>query len=275
MLTRGLATNRLFIIGILISIFLIFFGIFAPLISPYDPFKQNLNEALNTPSVEHPLGQDELGRDILSRIIYGSRISLIVGILTVVISLIIGIIVGSIAGYCGGIIDEILMRIIDIFLAFPGILLAIALVSFLGPGIKNVIIALSVMGWVGYARLVRGQILYIREMEYVLAIRALGGSGLRIILRHIIPNILSPIVVEATFGMGRAIISEASLSFLGLGVKPPNPSWGSMLNEGVQFLLVSSHLTTFPGIAIMTVVLGFNLLGDGLRDILNPKGGGL
>ena len=246
-------------------------AIFSSLIAPYSPTEQKLDEGLTGPSKEHIIGQDKLGRDILSRIIYGSRVSLKVGIFTVGISLIIGLIIGSIAGFFGGIVDNIIMMIIDIFMAFPGILMAIALMAVLGPSLNNVIIALCLFGWVGYARLVRGQILSVREFEFVLAAKAMGANPFRVILKHLLPNIFSPVIVQATFGMAGAIVAEAGLSFLGLGTQPPIPSWGSMLNEGMEFILVAPYLTIYPGLAIMIVVLGFNFLGDGIRDILDPR----
>ncbi len=270
---RGKIKNKLIFIGGLIIVSLILTAVFASIIAPYDPKEQNLYEGLNTPDFNHPFGKDRLGRDILSRIIYGSRISLLVGIAVVGVSSFIGIIIGSISGYIGGKTDEVIMRLCDIFLAFPGILLAIAIMSILGPSLNNVIIALCVMGWVSYARLIRGQILSLREREFVLAVDALGGNSSRIIIRHLLPNILSPIIVEATFGMAGAIIAEAGLSFLGLGVQPPHPSWGSMLNEGRQFLLIAPHLTIFPGLAIMLTVLSLNFLGDGIRDRIDVKNG--
>ncbi len=263
--------NRLALVGALIIVALIFTAIFAEFIAPYNPLEQNIIKGLSPPSKDHWFGQDKLGRDMLSRIIYGSRISLRVGILTVSISLLIGLIIGSISGYYGGLVDEVFMRIVDTLMAFPGILLAIAMVAVLGPSLNHVILALCLIGWVGYARLVRGQVLYLRELEYVTAAQALGAPPARIITLHLIPNLIAPVIVEATFGMAGAILAEASLSFLGLGAQPPTPSWGSMLNEGRQFLLIAPHTTTFPGFAIMLVVLGFNFLGDGLRDYLDVK----
>jgi peptide/nickel transport system permease protein len=263
--------NKLALFGAAIVIGLIFMAIFAEYIAPYDPLEQNIILKLKPPGKEHWFGQDPLGRDMLSRIIYGSRISLKVGIATVTISLTVGLIIGSISGYYGGLVDELFMRIVDILMAFPGILLAIAMVAVLGPDLNHVILALCLIGWVGYARLVRGQVLYVRELDYVTAAQALGASPARIIGLHIIPNLIAPVIVEATFGMAGAILAEASLSFLGLGAQPPTPSWGAMLNEGRQFLLLAPHTTTFPGIAIMLVVLGFNFLGDGLRDYLDVK----
>jgi len=265
--------NKLGVLGLSIFGALIIVAVFASYLAPFDPFEQNLKGGLQSPSHEHPLGQDKLGRDNLSRIIFGSRISVFVGLVVVGISLLIGIFVGSIAGYNGGWIDELFMRIVDIFLAFPGILLAIGLTAVLGPSLNHVILALCVTGWVSYARIVRGQILTVKEQEYIIAARALGANPFRIITIHIMPNILSPLIVEATFGMAGVILAEASLSFLGLGAQPPTPSWGSMLNEGRQFLLVAPHMTTFPGLAIMMVVLGFNFLGDGLRDALDVRRG--
>ncbi len=263
--------NKLALIGACIILALLFSAAFAPLIAPYDPLKQNISKGLSPPGKSHWFGQDKLGRDLLSRVIYGSRISLWVGISTTSISLLIGVTIGSISGYYGGGIDELFMRVVDILMAFPGILLAIAMVAVLGPSLNHVILALCLIGWVGYARLVRGQVLYLRELEYVAAARAVGAAPAQIILRHLIPNLIAPVIVEATFGMAGAILAEASLSFLGLGAQPPTPSWGSMLNEGREFLLLAPHHTTFPGLAIMVVVLGFNFLGDGLRDYLDVK----
>lgn len=263
--------DKRIVIGLILLTLFLVAALFAPLLAPYDPFDQQLKAGLAPPSAEHPLGQDKLGRDLLSRILYGARISLWVGVATVTISLTIGCLVGAMAGFFGGWIDELFMRLVDVFLAFPGILLAIALAAVLGPSLRNVIIALSVMGWVGYARLVRGQILVVRELDYVAAARALGAGPLRIMTRHLFPNIAAPIIVEATFGIAGAIVTEASLSFLGLGVTPPTPSWGAMLSDGRSFLLLAPHLTAVPGLAIMSVVMALNLLGDGLRDRMDVK----
>ncbi|MGA1826070.1 MAG: nickel transporter permease [bacterium] len=268
---RRLVKDKFVAAGCVIILLVILTAIFAPQLSPHNPYQQNLVEGLNAPSVKHPLGQDKLGRDVLSRIIYGSRISIMVGLVTVTISLLVGTLIGSVSGYVGGAVDEIFMRIVDILLAFPGILLAIAIMTVLGPSLNNVIIALCIVGWVGYARLARGQILSIREREYIIAARAAGLGTARIIIGHIIPNIISPLIVQATFGIAGAIIAEAGLSFLGIGTQPPMPSWGAMLNDGRQFLLMAPHLTTYPGLAIMFTVLGLNFLGDGIRDILDPK----
>src|SRR5918996_338068 len=257
-------------IGAAIVLLAIVAAIVGPLVAPFDPAAQDLALRLEGPTGLHWFGLDELGRDIFARVLFGARISLLVGIVVVGISSTIGIVLGSVAGYFGGRTDEVISRVIDILLAFPGLLLAIALVAVLGPSLVNVILALSLIGWVGYARLVRGQVLRAREFEYVVAARALGASIPRILGRHIIPTALPAVTVQATLGMGGAILAEAALSFLGLGVQPPTPSWGTMLNYGRGHLLDAPHLTVFPGIAIAILVLGFNFLGDGLRDALDP-----
>lgn len=258
--------------GILILFLLASSALFAPALAPHDPTRQNLGQDLLTSTQSHPLGTDKLGRDILSRTIYGSRVSLLVGVATVALSLSIGFALGALAGYFGGWLDQLLMRLVDVLLAFPGILLAIAFTAVLGPGLDHVILALCLIGWTGYARLVRGEILALREREFVHAARALGCAPGRVILRHLLPNLLPPLVIQATFGLAAAIVAEGSLSFLGLGVEPPTPSWGSMLNEGRQFLLVAPHLTTYPGLAIMITVVALNLVGDALQDRLNTHG---
>jgi peptide/nickel transport system permease protein len=235
-------------------------------LAPYDPGRQELAATLSPPGPGHPMGQDKLGRDILSRVIYGTRVSLAVGLATVVASLVIGGAVGAAAGYTGGWVDDLLMRAVDVLLAFPGLLLAIALTGVLGPSLRNVILALCLIGWTGYARLTRGEIRRLREREFVEAAHALGVPDRRILLRHLLPLLAAPLLVQATFGMAGAIVAEASLSFLGLGAQPPTSSWGAMLNDGRAFVLVAPHLTIFPGLAIMVTVLGLNFLGDGLRD---------
>jgi peptide/nickel transport system permease protein len=246
-------------------------ALFAPWIAPYDPFSQELLFGLYPPDADHLLGRDLLGRDIFSRIIYGSRVSLKVGFIAVTISATAGIFIGSIAGAIGGKTDETIMRLIDIVMAFPGILLAISIMAVLGPGLGNVIVALCLTGWVGFARIVRGQILSLREREFVLAANAAGAGTGRLILRHYLPNAAAPLIIEAAFGMAAVIVAEAGLSFLGLGIQPPAPSWGAMLNEGRAFLLIAPHLTAFPGLCLMLLVLAINLTGDGLRDLLDPK----
>jgi peptide/nickel transport system permease protein len=258
-------------IGAAIVVLTVVGAVVAPWAVPYDPARQELALRLARPSLAHPFGLDELGRDIFSRVLAGARISLFVGLTVVGISSVVGVLLGSIAGYFGGWIVDVISRAIDVLLAFPGILLAIALVAVLGPSLSNVVMALSVIGWVGYARLVRGQVLKARELEFVQAARALGASSSRILIRHVVPTTMPAVMVQATLGMAGAILAEASLSFLGLGVQPPTPSWGTMLNGGRLHLLDAPHLTIFPGVAIATLVLGFNFLGDGLRDALDPK----
>src|SRR6266508_2357286 len=240
------------------------YTLLAPLLAPHDPMRQNLAQDLITYSGAHPLGTDKLGRDILSRTIYGGRISLIVGISTVAFSLTIGFVIGSLSGFFGGWVDQSVMRLIDILMAFP-------FTAVLGPGLDHVILALCLIGWTSYARLVRGEILSLREREFVQAARALGCQPKRIILRHLLPNLLPPLLIQATFGLAAAIVAEGSLSFLGLGVEPPTPSWGSMLNDGRQFLLVAPHLTTYPGLALMVTVLALNLVGDALQDRMDAR----
>jgi len=256
MRTVGAAMVALVVLGALVG----------PWLVPFDPAAQELALRLEGPSWTHWLGLDELGRDILARVVAGARVSLIVGLVVVSISASIGALLGSIAGYYGGVVDETISRVIDILLAFPGLLLAIALVAVLGPSLTNVALALSLIGWVGYARLVRGQVLQAREFEYVAAARAIGAATPRILLRHILPAAMPALTVQATLGIGGAILSEAALSFLGLGVQPPTPSWGAMLNYGRAHVLDAPHLTVFPGAAIAVLVLGLNLLGDSLRD---------
>jgi len=246
-------------------------AIVGPWLVPHDPNTQLLAERLAGPSWSHPLGLDELGRDILARLLMGARISLFVGLSVVSISALVGIALGATAGYAGGRVDNIVGRVMDVLLAFPGILLAIALVAVLGPSLTNVVLALVVIGWVGYARLVRGQVLKIRELEYVQAARALGAPVWRVLWRHVIPAALPAVTVQATIGMAGSIIAEASLSFLGLGVQPPTPSWGTMLDAGRAHLFDAPHLTLFPGVAIALLVLGFNFVGDGLRDHIDRR----
>ncbi len=262
--------GKLTVIGAVIVLAFMLVALFAPLLAPYDPNAIDLTGELGRPSAAHILGQDKLGRDILSRAIYGTRVSLFVGFTVVAISVVIGTFIGAVSGYKCGIYDMVIMRIIDVLLAFPGILLAIAITGVLGPNLRNVILALCAFGWVGYARLVRGQVLSIREREYVLSAKALGAKNLYIILWHILPNTLSPIIVTATFGVAGVILAESSLSFLGLGPQDV-PTWGAMLNEGSQFLLFAPHVSFFPGIAIMLTILGFNFIGDGIRDHFDPK----
>ena len=246
-------------------------AIVGPALTPFDPAAQDLALRLAGPSSAHWFGLDELGRDILARVLAGARISFLVGITVVSVSASLGTLLGAVAGYFGGVTDDVIGRVIDVLLAFPGLLLAIALVAVLGPSLGNVLFALTVIGWVGYARLVRGQVLRAREFEYVQAARAAGAGTPRVLWRHVIPSAIPAVVVQGTLGMAGAIIGEAALSFLGLGVQPPTPSWGTMLNGGRAHLLDAPHLTVVPGLAIAVLVLGFNFLGDGLRDATDPK----
>jgi len=271
-LQRAARHNVLASTGVVLVAILVICALFAPWIAPQDPARIDLPTRLAGPSPTHWCGTDELGRDILSRLIYGSRISMLVGSSVVASSLALGLIVGSIAGYYGGRIDRFVnVVVMNAFLSFPGILLAIAFVAFRGPGIFNLVLALSLGGWVGYARLVRAQVLAAREREFVEAARALGASDLRVIVRHILPNIIQPIIVQAAIGMAGAILAEATMSFLGLGVPPPTASWGTMLNDGRAHLFDAPHLVIFPAMAVMLAVLSFNFIGDALRDFLDPR----
>jgi len=268
---KRLLRNFAFTSGLLLTVVLVLVALAAPLLSPFDPNVQDTSRRLEGPSRQHLLGLDDLGRDVLSRIIWGARVSLRVGFSVVVLAALIGITLGAISGYFGGLVDTAVMRFTDILLAFPGILLAIALVAVLGPKLNNVILALATIGWVSYARLVRGQVLKVREMEYVTAAKALGARSPRVIVLHVLPNVMNPVIVMATLGLAGAILAEAALSFLGLGVQPPTPSWGAMLTAGRRYLGLANHLAIFPGAAIMLAVMGLNFLGDGLIDALDPK----
>jgi len=271
-ITRTARHNPLAAAGLVLVVVFLLCAIFAPWLAPQDPASISLPDRLQGPSAHHWFGTDELGRDILSRVIYGARISMLVGVSVVTGSLLLGIIIGSLAGYYGGKLDRFVNVIVmNAFLSFPGILLAIAFVAFLGPGIFNLILALVIGGWVGYARLVRAQVLAARDREYVEAARALGASDLRIIVRHILPNIIQPVIVQAAIGMAGAVLAEATMSFLGLGVPPPTASWGSMLNDGRAHLFDAPHLVLFPAGAVMLAVLSFNFIGDALRDYLDPR----
>ena len=271
-LPRLTRRNPLAAIGVVFVIFFVACAIFAPWLAPNDPAQISLATRLSPPSLRQICGSDELGRDILSRLIYGARISMLVGSSVVAASLGIGLIIGSLAGYYGGFIDRFVNVILmNAFMSFPGILIAIAFVAFRGPGIFNLILALSIGGWVGYARLIRAQVLAAREKEYVEAARALGATDLRILARHILPNIIQPVIVQAAIGMAGAILAEATMSFLGLGVPPPTASWGAMLNDGREHLFDAPHLVIFPAIAVMLAVLSFNFIGDALRDLMDPR----
>jgi peptide/nickel transport system permease protein len=255
-----------------LTVLLVLSAIFAPLLSSQSPVAQDLPSRLLPPSWDHPFGTDELGRDILARTLYGARISLAVGFSVVFGAGLAGILIGSTAGYFGGWLDRVVnVVIINAFLSFPGILLAIAFAAFLGPGIEKVIMALIVTGWAGYARLARAQVLKVKEMEFVLAAKSLGAPHSRILSRHLVPNILPPVLIQATIGLAGAILAESTLSFLGLGVLAPSPSWGAMLNDARNHLFDAPHMVVFPALGIVVAVLAFNLLGDALRDWLDPR----
>jgi peptide/nickel transport system permease protein len=271
--------SKIATLGALIFALFLLIAILAPILAPHDPALQDLKRRLAPPiglgmekaSLEYPLGNDNLGRDILSRLLVGSRVSLVVGVSTILLASSMGSLIGAMAGFYRGLVDNIVMRIVDIWMAFPSLLLAIAFGAALGPGLFNLVLALSLTIWVVYCRVVRAEVLSLRERDYVLAARAMGASDLRIILRHMLPNVLAPILVISTLQMGVVIISEASLNFLGVGVQSSVPTWGGMLSDGREFMRDAWWLATFPGIAISIVVLGVNLLGDGLRDALDPR----
>jgi len=268
---KRLKKNKLAMLGLGIVIFLVILAIFAPLIAPYDPNARVKEDSALGPSSQYWFGTDLLGRDILSRVVYGSRISIEVGIVAVGISVGLGLFFGALSGYFGRWPDAVIMRVADIFFAFPYILGAIAIMTILGSGIVNIFIAIGVLGWAYFARIFRGSILSIKNKEYIEAARALGASNTRIIVKHIFPNAIAPIIVYATMNVGTAIIVEASLSFLGIGVQPPTPAWGKMLSESLSFIDIAPWMMLFPGLAIVITVLGFVLLGDGLRDAFDPK----
>lgn len=268
---KRLRRNKLAMLGLAIVIALILIALFAPLLAPYDPIARIKADSLLAPSSVHLFGTDLLGRDILSRVIYGSRISIEIGIIAVGISVIIGLFLGALSGYFGNIPDTVIMRIADIFFAFPYILGAIAIMTVLGPGVINIFIAIGILGWASFARIFRSSILTIKNKEYIEAARALGASNYRIITKHIFPNAFAPIIVYATMNVGTAIIVEAALSFLGLGVQPPTAAWGKMLAESLDYIDIAPWMMVFPGLAIVITVLGFVLLGDGLRDAFDPK----
>ncbi len=267
---KRLAKDKLALLGLAIVVVVVFVGIFAPYLAPNDPVKVALDQRLAPLSPAYPLGTDHLGRCLFSRLIYGTRASLSTAALALVAVIFFSIPVGTAAGYFGGWVDNLLMRIIDVLLAFPGLILALVIAGMLGPGLLNVMLAVASVWWVGYARVIRGMVLSVKEKEFVLAARACGTSELGIIVRHILPNILSPVIVLATLDMGKLILAISGLSFLGLGAQPPTPEWGAMLNDGRPYMQVAPQLMIYPGLAIMIVVLAFNLLGDGLRDALDP-----
>ncbi len=272
-----LIRRRTALFGLVVVVGVVAAAVFAPLLSRFDPIEQNISQRLEPPGwtdgsgLVHLLGTDQLGRDILARIIHGSRIALLVGFAAVAISGLIGLAVGLVSGYVGGRVDDLCMRLADIQLAFPFILLAIAVIGVLGPSLGNIIVVIGVSSWVVYARVVRSEVLSIREREFVQAAIALGGDDSRVLVRHVLPNAFAPWLVVATLDMARVIVIESALSFLGLGVQPPTPTWGGMLADGRVYLSTAWWLATFPGVAILITVLGINLLGDGLRDALDPR----
>jgi len=276
-LLRRLMRRRTALFGMLVVAGVLLTAAFAPVISPFDPLAQDISQRLREPGWQdgqgrtHLLGTDHLGRDILARIIYGSRIALLVGLAAVLISGVLGMAIGLIAGYFGGRVDDFLMRLADVQLAFPFILLAIAVIGVLGPSLRNIIIVIGVSSWVVYARVVRGEVLSIRERDFVQAAIALGSRDTQVLVRHVLPNTFTPWLVVATLDMARVIVIESALSFLGLGVQPPTPTWGGMLADGRVYLSTAWWLATFPGLAILVTVLGINLFGDGLRDTLDPR----
>ena len=270
-LWHRLRQNRLSIVGLALIAGFLLLAFAAPLIAPADPMQQALYNRLSPPTLAHPFGTDDFGRDILSRVIYGARISLRVGVVAVLIALLLGTGIGLVGGYWGGWIDQVLMRVMDLLLAFPSILLAIGIVAILGPGLENAMLAVGIVAVPQYARLVRASVLTVRETDYVLAARALGASDVRILAIAILPNCLAPLIVQATLGLATAILDAAGLSFLGLGAQPPIPEWGAMLSQGRELIVRAPWVLTFPGGAIFFTVLAFNLVGDGLRDALDPK----
>lgn len=268
---QRLAKNKLAMLGLIIIILLALLAAFAPLIAPYDYITQDYEAIYARPSGEHLLGTDRLGRDIFSRLVYGTRQSLRIGVLSVAIAAVLGTIMGSVAGFYGGTIDNVLMRFLDIYQSIPGMLLSIALAASLGPGINNAILAIGISTIPAYARIIRASILTVREKEYIEAAIAINASDPRIILKHVLPNAISPLIVEITMNIGNSILAAATLSFIGLGAQPPAPEWGAMLCEGRNYMRDYGYLVIYPGICIMASVLSFNLLGDGLRDALDPR----
>ena len=270
-LFTDLLKNKNAVLGMVIVFFIILIAVFCNLIAPYDPFLPAPLDRLQPPSFAHLFGTDSLGRDILTRIIYGSRISLMIGFVSVSISLVPGTILGLLAGYFGKTIDSVIMRIMDVLLAFPAILMAIFIAAILGPSLINTMIAVGIVYIPHYARIVRSSVLQLKEQLFVQSVRHMGGSHVRVIFGHILPNALAPIIVYATLGMGTAVLQAAALGFLGLGAQPPQPEWGAMLSEGRQYIQLAPHVAAFPGLAILLLVLGFNIFGDGVRDVLDPS----
>jgi len=270
-LVRRALRNRNVKVGGLIVLAFALMGILAPFISPYDPTKGELRDSLLPPSPEHPFGTDQLGRDILSRVIWGARTSLIVATASVLLAVVAGVVVGGLSAYLGGWVDELITRVIDIMLAFPDILLALFVTAVVGPGLENVILAVALYNFPQFVRIMRGSALQVKEMEYVEAARAIGESSFNVFFRYLMPNALAPVIIHATLRTAASILTAAGLSFLGLGVQPPTPEWGQMMSDARTYLVTAPHVWVFPGVALFVTVLGFNLFGDGLNDVLNPK----
>lgn len=266
-----LKDNRMAMTGLALVLGLFLVSIFAPLLAPYDPNSIDLKQVLMPPSPQHWLGTDTLGRDVLSRIIFGSRVSLKVGFVAVGLATIIGLLVGALAGFYGGVVDQILMRLVDLMLCFPAFFLILAVIAVLEPSIWNIMVVIGLTSWMGVARLVRAEFLSLREREFVAAARALGASDARLIFRHMLPNALAPVMVSATLGVAGAILTESALSFLGLGVQPPTPSWGNILTAGKDNIEIAWWLSFFPGLAILVTVMSYNLLGEGIREAVDPR----
>lgn len=268
---RRLQRNRMAMTGLALVLVLFAVALLAPWLAPYDPSFINLKQVLMPPSPDHLLGTDTLGRDVLSRIIFGARISLLVGFVAVGLATLIGLFVGALAGYYGGWVDSALMRLVDLMLCFPTLFLILAVIALLGPSIWNIMVVIGLTGWMGVARLVRAEFLSLREREFVTAARALGAGDARLILRHLLPNALTPVMVSATLGVAGAILTESALSFLGLGVQPPTPSWGNILTAGKDNIEIAWWLSVFPGLAILVTVMSYNLLGEGIREAIDPR----
>lgn len=268
---RRIINHNLALVGLLILVPMFICAVAAPILSPHDPVEPDLKNILASPSWSHPFGTDTLGRDVFSRVIYGSRISLLVGFVSVGIATLIGIMVGALSGYSGGIVDELIMRFVDLMMCFPTFFLILAVIALLEPSIWNIMIVIGLTNWMGIARLVRAEIMSIKNKEYVLAAKAMGFPNRRIIFGHVLPNSLSPVYVVATLGIGGAILTESALSFLGIGVQPPTPSWGNILTQAKDNIEVAWWLSLYPGLAIFLTVMGYNLLGEGLRDIFDPR----
>lgn len=271
MFLRVLRSSPQLCFGLAVVLLMVFFSLLAPWISPYDPAEVHVDKVLWPPCKEHPFGTDELGRDVLSRLIWGGRISLTVGLIAVGIATAVGLLLGALAGYYGGWVDEVIMRLVDVMLCFPTFFLILAVIAFLEPSMVNIMVVIGLTSWMGVARLVRAEFLSLKERGFVLAARAIGASPMRIIFSHILPNAMGPVFVWMVLGTGNAILVESALSFLGIGIQPPVPSWGNMLSSGKDYLEVAYWLSLFPGVAILLTVLGYNMLGEGIRELLDPK----